>query len=426
MDNDSKIIRFVHYTAQEFFDKRRLEYFPNADIELPDVCLTYLTFYKVQGDPPRVHPLRHKFPWGNTRIRFQNIRSLGRKKRYSFLSYAAHNWGYHAQDRPEEVLQDKILAFLQNNRALSSSLRVQFAYEGLAFHLHRPLHVAVFFDLAKIVELLLQMPSVDLESEDEVCRTALVWAMKYRRIDMAIELIHRGADLVRVTRTGGTSISVLSLAIRSGLCDLVSRMLASAGAALVSKKEIYYAIQLGPLIVVETYIQSVPDAAGKRIRCNEILHRTAEIGTPQSTPAVFECAMTHGGDPEALDHDGCTVLLKAVEYGNSEAVRLLLSRGASASVTNSDGQSLLQIADASKEVFQRRLGNDLVNLIPIMFLPNKPPKLPTDALVKLHGLFSYPVRSTILIFISLFSQVLQEEEDQRCIIRQLLKQMQQQ
>ncbi len=264
---------------------------------------------------------------------------------------------------------------------------------------------------------------MDLESEDEVCRTALVWAMRYRRIDMAIELIHRGADLGRVTRTGGTSISVLSLAIGSGLCDLVSRMLASAGAALISKKEIYYAIQLGPLIVVETYIQSVPDAAGKRIWCNEILHRTAEIGTPQSTPAVFECAMAHGGDLEALDHDGCTVLLKAVEYGNSEAVRLLLSRGASASVTNSDGQNLVQIADVSKEVFQRRLGNDLVNLIPIMFLPNKPPKLPTDALMKLHGLFSYPVKSTNLIFISSF---LQEEEDQRCIVRQLLKQKQQQ
>lgn len=44
VDNDSKIIRFVHYTARGSFDQRRLEYFPNVHIEMTDICLTYLNF----------------------------------------------------------------------------------------------------------------------------------------------------------------------------------------------------------------------------------------------------------------------------------------------------------------------------------------------------------------------------------------------
>ena len=140
---------------------------------------------------------------------------------------------------------------------------------------------------------------------------------------MAVMLIQKGADPGRVTRIGNLKCSVLSLAIWSGQCDLVSRLLASMG----DQTAIYFVIQVGPLIVVEMYIQSVPDAAGKRKRCNEILNWMAEMGSPRLTTAIFACAITHGGDPEALDDGRCAVLLKAVFFGNSKAVRLLLSRG---------------------------------------------------------------------------------------------------
>lgn len=430
MDNESKIIRFVHYTARGFFDQRRLEYFPNADIELTDVCLTYLTFDRVQGDHPEISPLALTYPvpllHGDYNISKQNSAFVERKKRYIFLHYAACNWGHHAKGRPEEVLQDKILAFLQNNRALSSSLRVQFTYEGLGFHLHRPLHVAVSFELAKIVQLLLQTPSIELESEDEVHRTALVWAIRYRKVDMAVVLIQNGFDLGRVIRYGGKDFTVLSLAIRSGYSDLVSRILASASAPPIHPKDIYYAILLGPLIVVETYIKSVPDAAGKRKRCNEILHRTAEVGSPQLTPAVFECAMTHGGDPEALDDDECPILLKAVKFGNSEAVRLLLNIGASALIRTADGQSLLQMATLTNEVFRQRIEHCSGYGLPHMFLPDELPKLRADALQKAWGRCFEPFKYTDFLSNVMFSKVHQEEEDQRSIIRQLLRPIQQQ
>lgn len=69
---------------------------------------------------------------------------------------------------------------------------------------------------------------------------------------MAVVLIQKIFDLGRVNWHSNEDFTVLSLAIRSGYSDLVSRMLASASAPPIHPRDIYHAIQLGPLIAVET------------------------------------------------------------------------------------------------------------------------------------------------------------------------------
>jgi hypothetical protein len=44
VDHRSNIIRLVHYTIQEFFEKRRLGWHPRAEVEIASSLLTYLSF----------------------------------------------------------------------------------------------------------------------------------------------------------------------------------------------------------------------------------------------------------------------------------------------------------------------------------------------------------------------------------------------
>jgi hypothetical protein len=44
VDEESSIIRLVHYTTQEYFDRTRGKWFPNAEANIATICVTYLSF----------------------------------------------------------------------------------------------------------------------------------------------------------------------------------------------------------------------------------------------------------------------------------------------------------------------------------------------------------------------------------------------
>jgi hypothetical protein len=44
VDQESGIIRLVHYTTQEYFERTREKWFRNADIDITAICVTYLSF----------------------------------------------------------------------------------------------------------------------------------------------------------------------------------------------------------------------------------------------------------------------------------------------------------------------------------------------------------------------------------------------
>ena len=44
VDEESNIIRLVHYTIQEYFDKTKGKWFPNAAKDIATTCITYISF----------------------------------------------------------------------------------------------------------------------------------------------------------------------------------------------------------------------------------------------------------------------------------------------------------------------------------------------------------------------------------------------
>jgi len=81
IDEESKIIRLVHYTTQEYFERTQRQWFPNTQANITTICVTYLSF--------------SEFGSGICESDVQFEQRLQSNRLYD---YAAHNWGYHAQE----------------------------------------------------------------------------------------------------------------------------------------------------------------------------------------------------------------------------------------------------------------------------------------------------------------------------------------
>jgi hypothetical protein len=51
MDENSNIIRLVHYTVQEYFERKKDEWFSKAQEEISVACITYLSFNNFESGP---------------------------------------------------------------------------------------------------------------------------------------------------------------------------------------------------------------------------------------------------------------------------------------------------------------------------------------------------------------------------------------
>ena len=79
IDEESGIIRLVHYTTQEYFERTQRQWFPDAQTNITTICISYLSF--------------NEFERGICQSDEEFEQRLQSHKLYD---YAAHNWGHHA------------------------------------------------------------------------------------------------------------------------------------------------------------------------------------------------------------------------------------------------------------------------------------------------------------------------------------------
>ncbi|TEY74291.1 hypothetical protein BOTCAL_0074g00210 [Botryotinia calthae] len=157
IDEESDIIRLVHYTAKQYFERTQRFLFPDAEAEIARTCLTYLSFDAFESG---FCPTDEKF---EARLR-SNV----------LYDYAARNWGHHVREASIGVGQI-ILNFLENEAKISSSSQALMAFgssSGYSGYSQTNGHEA-------LVELLLVEDSVDPDSKDSNNRTPLLYAAWY-------------------------------------------------------------------------------------------------------------------------------------------------------------------------------------------------------------------------------------------------------
>jgi GPI inositol-deacylase, winged helix domain len=112
VDEESNIIRLVHYTTQEYFEQTQEHWFPNAEVEVTTIYVTYLSFSVFESG---ICETDDEF---EDRLRLNPL-----------YNYAVHYWGYHARAASVEVEQ-LILQLLESEAKVSSSSQAMMASRG--------------------------------------------------------------------------------------------------------------------------------------------------------------------------------------------------------------------------------------------------------------------------------------------------------
>ena len=200
VDDESNIIRLVHYTTQEYFERVRESWNPHTQQEIASACLTYLSFTKfASGASSSGEDLEARLA--------ENF----------FFEYAATYWGHHVLGVQEEVSQ-LVLPFLQDESLVASTSQmtsvVGYSYRWYSQDYPRNmtgLHLAAKYGLLFLLEELLHVGGaksvINADSKNNNGRTPLSWAAENGYEAVVKLLVEReDVDADSKDRDGRTSL----------------------------------------------------------------------------------------------------------------------------------------------------------------------------------------------------------------------------
>ncbi|KAG9505106.1 hypothetical protein J7337_002072 [Fusarium musae] len=290
VDKASGIIRLVHYTAQDFFEKTQFQVFPGDEIGIARICLKYLSFEGLSG------------PCNSDDEYESRLRSN------PFYSYAARNWGHHARNSDMNQISDIALKLLERSTTIEAMSQALFTgtqetlfetrYPGHSQLFPRQmhgLHLAAYFGLEGLVQSL--VVSQDPNLCDGRGMSVLSWAASRGHLGVVRFLVERSTVNIAIDKSDHYGFTPLLLAARNGHETTVEYLLGK-GASI--------------------------DAADRHGRTP--LSWAAGEG---HSPVVGALLAWHlGVDVDAVDEKGRSSLLLAAQRGFGTVVKLLLDAGA--------------------------------------------------------------------------------------------------
>ncbi|PKS10137.1 hypothetical protein jhhlp_001887 [Lomentospora prolificans] len=367
IDEESDIIRLVHFTTQEYFEQNRDQWFPSVEEAISKVCITYLSF--------------DSFETGYCRTDAQLTQRL---LEYPLYDYAAKNWGHHARHAPE-LNPDIVITFLYHKPKADASAELLFHRTNLAgpypdsIEQLLPLHLASYFGILEVVKILLLTHKVEPDLRDASYRTALSWAAEFGHVDTVTMLLDHGAAV----NWEGTRGNILSYAIREGN-ERVVKLLLDRSADFRRFFQLHHACRCGsePIVrllldkgvEVSTLNQHGETAFQRAIRSgseavvtllirrgvslesrNEIDMTPLAYAAELKNETIARLLLDEGAEIEARDSFGRTPLCYASYSGSEAIVKLLLNKGADIESRTCDGQTPLAYAISGRSIAVTRL-----------------------------------------------------------------------
>ena len=368
VDKKSDIIRLAHYTTQEYFERTRTSWFPNAHRDITTSCVTYLSFNIFRTGFCETD---HMF---EERLRLN-----------PFYDYAAHNWGHHAAK--DMTASQEVVSFLESKAKVEASSQVLMVAREFSSHLDysqeaprniTALHLTGYFGVSKAIDALLRLRySPDLKDtysrtplwyaaqngHDVVVKlllavgadvnaaagdyewTALQKAALGGHLEVAEKLLAAGADVNAAA--GYTGRTALQAAAHGGYLEVVEKLLAAGAdvnaAAGYKGTTLQAAAQGGHLEVVEKLLAAGADV---NVAAGDFGQTALQAAADGGYLEVIEKLLAAGADVNAAARDyELTTLQEAALGGHLEVVEKLLAAGADVNVAAGDfGQTTLQTA----------------------------------------------------------------------------------
>ncbi|KAH6670383.1 ankyrin repeat-containing domain protein [Halenospora varia] len=352
VDEESHVIRLVHYTTQEYFERMQSHWFPNAETNITATCIAYLSFDVFTTGFCQTNKFTERL-WLNP-----------------FFDYASRNWGHHARKTSnlKQDLGQAIIDFLENEDLVNASVQGFFDTEESFFDMNyfketarqmTSFDLVVYFELTAVASLLFEQGT---NPDSRIyCKTPLVLAAMNGREALVKILLKQGVKIDSKDSEGRRT--PLSYAAEYGRV-VVIKLLLENGPEMDSKDikygrtplswaagnndmDIYRILhqwtpsrrhELRPIIqvedteetedtmeaVVRLLLQKGADLDPKDLYSRTPLSYAAENGCE----AVVEVLLDSGAEVESMDKCGETPLSLAYENGHEATVKLLLEKGA--------------------------------------------------------------------------------------------------
>ncbi|KAK6523259.1 hypothetical protein TWF694_006148 [Orbilia ellipsospora] len=366
VDKESNIIRLVHATTQEYFERKQEQHFPRAEMVLARTCMIYLLFDEFEdGACPSD---------GLFEVRLQ---------KHPFYDYVARNWGHHARAGFVEEVEELVLEFLRDEAKIAACNQAAMASGGpLNYSQTFPrrvtgLHLASYFGLGEVVatllsegytadikdtygqtplllasmnghdvvvSLLLACGAVNRNSEDRYGRTPLSYAVAYGHERVARKLLSK--DEINQESKDIYGQTPLAWAEAGGHTTVIDLLLAkekktiSTTNTLQNPSLLFKAVKSGDEVAVKMFAKFSPP--NSRDGCGRTPLSWAVTGGNQ---AITEFLLNSGKfEADLSDNHGRTPLSWAAMGGHEAIIKLLLSLEVNINSKDDHGRSPLMWA----------------------------------------------------------------------------------
>lgn len=359
MDSTSRIVRLVHYTTQEYFDKERLHLFKDAEVDISRACLAYLSYNFGTDFTAR-------------ELRMKVLQS------HPFLEYVTVHWFLHVEscilaESPDPDFLKVVARFKSSEMiSISSDLLLELSdslhmFLRDRFKLDRrskvfPLKVAACLGLKELLIVLLDRSTGSCPGLD----SSLVLASCRGHLKIVNLLLQHGVQVDSTIETEANwphgPTTALAEACKGGHLS-VAKFLIEKGADIHGGAFVYWS----PLLCAVSYEHPTlvdfllkegvyPDAwdSHGRTAC----HWAAWTGNIDSVKSLLDAHC----DLELRDDKGRTALHWAadISYPHIDMIELLLERGADASAKDERGRTARNILENRMPDFERAQGADYV------------------------------------------------------------------
>jgi hypothetical protein len=211
IDEESKIIRLVHFTTQEYFERTKIQWFPDAQAKIAITCVTYLSLDVFKSG-----------------ICQKDEELEERLQSNQLYHYAAKNWGHHP--REASILIPEAISFLEKRTQVEASCQALLAIKEWSSRVGysqefarqmRGLDLAAYFGVKLAVPQLLKK-GADIAAANNYGQTSLHWASKTGHVDVVKLLLEKGADIVAADKYRRTPLHEASI---TGHVDVVNLLL---------------------------------------------------------------------------------------------------------------------------------------------------------------------------------------------------------
>jgi len=315
VDEESHLVRLIHYTAQQYFESQRESLFPNGQAYISQTCLTYLSF--------------DQFRKGYC---FDDSELVSLLESNPLLLYTAMYWGHHTRGHVEETHRESVLGFLQKTGNVACASQVllidqeYWGYVGFSQRFRKDfsgMHLLSFFGLEKVLHHRLKH-GARVDFMDGSDRTPLRYAAKTGHK----AVVRLPFDLEHCDARDSYGQTPLSVAAENGH-DAVARLLTIRDDVDVNSRDskgrssLSYAAGNGHKEIVKLLLARHDIELNCRARGGQTPLSFAAANGHE--PVVSLLLAEAGIDVNPKDYNDYSPLSRAASHGHEEVVRVLLA-----------------------------------------------------------------------------------------------------